>query len=83
MTGPEHYLKAQELLVIARDAYSEMETAGSDRQKAEVVMASAGAMGNIFAQAQAHATLALVAATAASLPPGDLVETAWEKAIYK
>lgn len=74
MTGPEHYRKAEALMLGAARFASQTDTAPPDLEQdyRDSVMAS-------IAAAQVHATLALAAATA--LPVGDgLPSDAWLRA---
>lgn len=75
MTGPEHYRRAEELLVELR------------KMRASVMKpANPESIANTLAQAQVHATLALAAATALSDPTRSAPRAtvpewdAWQKA---
>lgn len=69
MTGPEHYAEAERLLTVAGDGYRKAERLLEGSFSREEALAAASlAAAPIVAAAQVHATLALAAATATTLP---------------
>lgn len=68
MNGPEHYLEAERLVQVHCDQLQEAHDAflGGDGGERNQALGESGAMNQVLAAAQVHATLALAAATAAT-----------------
>jgi hypothetical protein len=83
VTGPDHYREAERLLATAKDTHAKVVdktlTAGQWQQTLDTIAI-------VVAEAQVHATLALAAATAASIRRNGAVEdadgvAAWERVL--
>lgn len=88
MTGPEHYRKAEDCMTAWQDAVSLVKGLTDDAKTREDVANLAphlGVLGDFLAAAQAHATLALAAATAQGAfdPQGQQLATSggWQEVL--
>lgn len=66
MSGPEHYREAERLLDAVKETARTLDALPALANKSQVALETAPVAANLLAQAQAHATLALVAATVAT-----------------
>jgi hypothetical protein len=69
MTGADHYARAERLLESASKTARTIDALPSLADKEQAALTIAPVVANVLAHAQAHATLALVAATRATANP--------------
>lgn len=82
MTGPEHYQKAEELLKAARDAFAQLNREFPDAAvQTDAAIHVAPVVTNAMAQAQVHATLALVASNVNRYHSDDSHLPDWSEAL--